>query len=730
VVIVDFRVAGFFRRADFIFSKKGSTFAFCKPMYTPEQQKKLIESTSSFLKKVAAHQMPVEQMEPLRDLIRFHEWKYYVESNPVISDTEYDRLYQALKELEERHPDLVTPDSPTQRVSSGLSKEFPEVKHLVPMLSLDNSYDEQDLIAWDERVRKLVEKEDIVYCVEPKYDGAGISLVYEKDQLIRGATRGDGSVGEDITVNLRQLRSIPLSARFSGYDIARIEIRGECLINKKSFKKINEQRLEDGLPLFANARNTASGGLRILDPKEVGRRGLEAFLYHVSVAEDPKGRDLLRGQLISHSHLIKMLHACGFKTPQQEIKICHGIEAVIREVHAFEAKRDSLDYEIDGLVIKVDDLKQQEHCGYTAHHPRWAIAFKFKAKQATTVLKQVEFQVGRTGAITPVAKLEPVELAGVTIRSISMFNEDFIQEKDLRIGDRVLIERAGDVIPYIVKSIPEARTGNEKHIHFPNTCPSCHKASLEKPEGEANWRCTNPHCPAQVVERLIHFVSKDAMDIKGLGAAILLSFVEAGLLETIPDLYHLDYNRIATMEGWKEKSIQNLKHAVEASKHQPLHRVLFGLGIRFVGETTAKKLAEAVRDIEELGDLSPEALMGMEDVGEKVAQSIYDYFHNAENLKMIASLRKSGVNMIQLKSATQQEGRLNGKTFLFTGTLHMKRSDAEKMVEENGGKILGSVSAKLNYLVVGEDAGSKLEKAKKIPSVQVISEEAFLALLP
>ncbi|MEO6165895.1 MAG: NAD-dependent DNA ligase LigA, partial [Chitinophagales bacterium] len=390
--------------------------------------------------------------------------------------------------------------------------------------------------------------------------------------------------------------------------------------------------------------------------------------------------------------------------------------------------REALAYEIDGLVIKVDDLNQQKKCGYTSHHPRWALAFKFAAKQATTVLKKVDFQVGRTGAITPVAKLEPVELAGVTISSISMFNEDFIIEKDLRIGDRVLIERAGEVIPYIVMAVTEGRSGKEQKILFPTHCPSCGEP-LFKPEGEVNWRCVNINCPAQVSERLIHFVSKDAMDIKGLGAATIQEFVDEELLKTILDIYHLDYDHIRELEGWKDKSVSNLKNGIEASKKQPLHRLIFGLGIRFIGETTAKKLAEQLHDITELKDWTQEQLMSMEDIGPKVATSLFEFFHTQANLDMIEALRRAGVNMVHEKRKQSSEGALAGKTFLFTGTLNMKRSEAEQMVEKNGGTILGSVSAKLNYLVVGEDAGSKLEKAKKSGTVIIFTEEEFLKMI-
>lgn len=701
-------------------------------MYSAEEQQKLIALTTELLKRtgvaISDKEKDASFLHQLRQVIRYHEWRYYVLSEPVIADFEYDQLFSFLKKIEDHYPETISIDSPTQRVSHDLTKEFPEVTHLVPMLSLDNSYDAEDLRLWDKRVRDLTGVEEIEYCIEPKFDGAGISVVYENDQLFRGATRGDGSVGEDITRNIKTLRSIPLSASFSTYGIYRIEIRGEALINKEAFKKLNVKRLEESLPPLANARNSASGGLRQQDPKDVADRKLEAFLYHVSFAENKNEENLLGTTLHAHSEIISLLHSLGFKTPQDELKKLKGIDAVIAACNAFEKKRESLAYEIDGLVIKVDALNLQKKCGYTSHHPRWAIAYKFAAKQATTLLKKVDFQVGRTGAITPVAKLEPVELAGVTISSISMFNEDFITEKDIRLGDRVLIERAGDVIPYIVMPVKEARSGTEEPILFPTHCPSCNEP-LHKPEGEVNWRCVNINCPAQVAERLIHFVSKDAMDIRGLGAATIQEFVDEGLLKTIPDIYHLDFEQIRKLEGWKDKSIGNLQKSIEASKKQPLHRLIFGLGIRFIGETTAKKVAEQLHDITELKDWTAEQLMSMEDIGPKVAMSLYDFFHTPSNLEMIEVLRKAGVTLVHEKRKPSADGLLAGQSFLFTGTLNMKRSAAESMVENNGGTVLGSVSSKLNYLVVGADAGSKLDKAKKLGTVIILTEDEFVKMV-
>ncbi|HWR33407.1 MAG TPA: NAD-dependent DNA ligase LigA, partial [Chitinophagaceae bacterium] len=568
----------------------------------------------------------------------------------------------------------------------------------------------------------------IEYCVEPKFDGGSISLIYENDLLIRGATRGDGVEGEEVTTNIKQIRSIPLSAKFSSYGIQQIEIRGEVLINKDNFKKHNEKIMEEGLPPLANPRNAAAGTLRIKDPSEAARRNLEAFVYHVSFYSLSRGKKT-PVELTTHEGSIQLLWDLGFRSPEKEKKVFTGIEGVIKFCNEYEIKRDDLPYEIDGMVIKLNDFALQDKIGMTSHHPRWAIAYKFKARQATTKLIDVEFQVGRTGAVTPVAKLEPVAIGGVTVSSISVHNEDYITEKDLRKGDRVLIERAGDVIPQIVKSLTDARKGNEKKIHFPKNCPVCN-SKLFKEEEEAVWRCPNIDCPAQVVERIIHFVSKDAMDIRGFGDANVRKFYELGLLKDIPGIYTLDFDKIGAMEGFGQKSIDNLQSAIVNSKTQPLHRLIYALGIRFVGETTAKTLAQAVNHLLDFKKFTLEELQNLEDVGPKVAGSIHHFFTNKDNIKLLEQLEKLGLQLKNVKKQLTTRANLAGQTFLFTGTLPtLKRNDAEAMVEENGGQILAGVSAKLNYLVVGEDAGSKLDKAKKLNTVKIISEEEFLKML-
>jgi DNA ligase (NAD+) len=696
-------------------------------MYSKALTLQLQKQTGAFIKKTNDSFLDKKEIEGLRDVLRFHEYRYYVLNDPLISDFEYDQLFKALEKLEE-DSSLVTPDSPTQRVAKGLTKDFPTVQHLVPMLSLDNSYNAEDLLDFDRKARESTGLTEIEYCVEPKFDGGSISLIYEDDHLVRGATRGNGAEGDNITTNIRQIRSIPLSAKFSEYGIQQIEIRGEVLINKNNFKKYNDQLIEQGLTPLANPRNAASGTLRIKDPKEVSRRSLEAFVYNISdftlLPKTP-----LPDKLKTHSGALTMLWEAGFRSPQKEKKVLTGIDAVVKYCTEFEATRDDLPYEIDGMVIKVNDVILQDKLGMTTHHPRWAIAYKFKARQATSKLLNVEYQVGRTGSVTPVAKIQPVPIGGVTVSSISLFNEDVIKEKDLMIGDSVLVERAGDVIPYIVKSLAELRTGTEKKIPFPKNCPVC-SSQLFKEEGEAVWRCINIECPAQVVERIIHFVSKDAMDIRGFGDANVKKFYDPGLLKDIPGIYELDFEKIGSMEGFGKKSIDNLQQAIINSKQQPLHRLIFGLGIRFVGETTAKTLAQAINHLLDLKNFTKEDLLDLQDIGPKVAGSIIHFFSNEENIAMLQKLEALGLQLKNQKKEYASGGDLEGLSFLFTGTLPtLKRGDAEAMVEENGGKIKGSVSSKLNYLVVGEDAGSKLEKAKKINTVRIISEAEFLKMI-
>ncbi len=691
-------------------------------MYTKSQIQDFQKRTNTLLKNDGS-------AEELREVLRFHEYRYYILNDPLISDTEYDGLFKKLEKLEKENPLIITPDSPTQRVGSSLNSDFVTVAHLASMLSLENSYNPDDLIAWANRLHTLADHQKISFSVEPKYDGASISLIYQNDLLVRGATRGDGSAGDDITTNIRQIGSVPLSAKFSVYGIAKIEIRGEVLLNKENFKKYNESLAEEGLAPLANPRNAAAGSLRMKDPASVRKRKLEAILYHVSFIElNKEGLEKVPQLLNTHSGILQMLAECGFRTPVNEKRVLNTIQEVVNFCLEFENKRDGLPYEIDGMVVKVNEIEIQQQVGTTTHHPRWAIAYKFKPRQATSKLLNVEFQVGRTGSITPVAKIEPVPIGGVTVSSVSLFNEGIIEEKDLRLGDTVIVERAGDVIPYIVKPLTELRTGKEKKIIFPSKCPVC-RDPLIKTEGEAVWRCVNINCEAQVVERIIHFVSKDAMDMKTFGEANVRKFFGKKIISNIPSLYSIDFEKISRLEGFKQKSINNLKSAIDNSKNQSLNRLIYGLGIRYVGETTAKTLARSVDTIFDLTNFSIEDLQQLKDIGGKVAESVFNFFHNADNIKMLKELAGKGININGDKTETAI-GKLSGLTFLFTGTLPtLKRSAAEKMAEDNGGKLLSSVSANLNFLVAGESAGGKLDKAKKIKSIKIINEEDFLNML-
>lgn len=672
-----------------------------------------------------------EIAENLRKILQFHEYRYYVANDPLISDEAYDQLFKLLQKIENENPELITTSSPTQRVGSSLNAAFKTVPHLVPMLSLENSYNAHDLLEWDRKAREIAHKEVLEYCVEPKFDGASVSLLYEDDALVRGVTRGNGMEGEEITTNIKQIRSVPLKAALSRYGLQQAEIRGEILMSKKAFKAFNEQLAEQNIPPLANPRNAASGSLRMKDPQDVAKRKLEAFLYNVSYynKNNQKVTAANESLLQTHSGILQMLWNTGFRSPVNEMKVIKGIEGVIAYCNEYENKRDDLPYEIDGMVVKVNDLDLQEKMGMTTHHPRWAMAYKFKARQATSTLRHVEFQVGRTGSITPVAKIDPVFIGGVTVGSISLFNEDVIKEKDLKLGDTVLVERAGDVIPYIVKSLADLRKGDEVDIKFPSACPVCN-SDLYKEIGEAVWRCVNIECEAQVVERMIHYVSKDAMDIKSFGEANVKKFYELGLLKDIPGIYTLDFEAIGKLPGFGNKSIDNLKSAINESKHQTLNRLIFALGIRYVGETTAKVLANAVNHLLDLQSFSIEQLQALEDVGVKVAASISTFFANEQNLEMIKQLEALGVEMNNKKNTTTGAGELAGQTFLFTGTLQqLKRAEAEEMVEKHGGKIVSGVSSKLNFLVVGTDAGSKLEKAKKIHTIKILSENEFVKLV-
>ncbi len=707
-------------------------------MFSLEEEKKNIDNAKNIIKKIDADLLkkwhkkdyyiirnPQKTIDELTEIINYADWKYYVEDNNIISDKEYDLLFLLLKILEENHPSCISDKSPTQRITKGLNTSFPSVKHLVPMLSLDNSYNAEDLKDWHLRNIKLLGNDETTfsYCVEPKYDGASISLVYEKNNFTRAATRGNGIEGDNISQNAKQIRSIPLHGNFLENQVEQIEIRGEAVIPKEKFKQLNAQLISENTQPLANPRNAASGSLRMKNPADVSKRNLAVFVYHIS---DINATIL---PYKTHYESLLFLKKLGFLTSVDNAKVFSSIEEVINFCNDFETQRDNLDFEIDGLVIKINELEIQEKIGMTSHHPRWAMAYKFKARQATSKLLQIDYQVGRTGSITPVGKIEPVFVGGVTVSSLSLFNEEIIKEKNLMLGDTILIERAGDVIPYIVKSFPELRTGSEQEISFPKHCPVC-DTFLIKPEEEAIWRCPNFLCKAQMAERMIHYVSKDALDIKGLGEANIRKFSDEGILNSLLDIYNLPYEKIKNWDGFGEKSITKMQEAIELAKQQPLHRLIFALGIRYVGETTAKVLAQSISNLKELIEKNIDELLLLDDVGIKVAQSIVDFFGNEENKKLIFELETLGQNIQNTQKEFNKEGGLSGKTFLFTGTLPtLGRKQAEEMAEAQGAKILSGVSSKLNFLVAGEAAGSKLDKAKKLGTVSIIDENTFLELL-
>lgn len=664
----------------------------------------------------------------LYDLLRFFEQQYYANNQSLISDYEYDILFEIVKKIENENQTWIADFSPTQRVGNDITNLFATVTHAVPMLSLNNSYNESDVFDFDISVKKLAEINEINYCVEPKFDGASIALTYEDDILIRAATRGNGIQGDDITPNAKAIRSIPLKVPFSKYGIKTIELRGEVMISQSHFAAMNMQREALRLPLYQNARNTVSGSLRLKNSAEIRDRNLEAFIYQIGYAIDDQKQDiLLHSNFKSHFHNIEWLSQLGFKTPNEEKKCCTNIQEAIQFIQEWEKLRDNYAYEIDGMVIKVNNLPIQQNIGATSHHPRWAVAYKFKPKSALSKLIQIDYQVGRTGAITPVAKIEPVKLAGVTVSSVSLHNEEFIKEKQIEIGDYVFVERAGDVIPYIT-GVDINKRSNTQSVVFPTHCPICNSL-LEKPENESVWRCFNTaDCPAQIEERLVHFVSKDAMNIDGLGRETILDFVSRKVIGSIVDIYTLNYEAINQWEGWKEKRILNLKNGIEASKQNELYRLIVGLGIRHCGERTAKLLSKQVSSIFDFGHWTIEQYMALQDIGPKVAETLFAYFQDQNHISLLYRLKELGVNTINQSYNTNiNDGVWSGKTILFTGTLStMKRDDAEKLAEQHGAKIASSVSKNLSILVVGESAGSKLEKAKKINTITIWSETEFL----
>lgn len=654
-----------------------------------------------------------KRMRELIELVSYHDIKYYVEDSPEVSDYEYDMLLRELRDLEERYPDLVLPDSPTQRVSGKALDEFPQVEHMVAMLSLDNCYNEDELREFDARIRKLLGGEPVEYVVELKIDGLGIALMYEDRALVRGATRGDGRIGEEVTQNMKTIKSVPLRLRPDGISTA--EVRGEVYMSKDGLRRLNKAREEAGEPLFANPRNAAAGSIRQLDPKVAASRPLDAFLYTLSYSKQPMPP--------THQECLSLMRSSGLRT-SPHTRVFSGIEEVLAHIASWESKREDLEYEIDGMVVKVNSLEQQRRLGYTAKNPRWAIAYKYPPKQMTTRLVGIDVQVGRTGALTPVAVLEPVQVGGVTVTHATLHNEDEVRRKDLRVGDHVLIERAGEVIPQVVKPIIEKRTGSEKEFRMPGSCPVCGSKAVRE-EGEAIRRCVNASCPAQVKERLRHFCSRDAMDIEGVGPALVDQLVEGGLVNDVADLYDLTKEVLLGLEGIAERSSQNIMRAIRGSTDREFPRVLFALGIRHVGRTTANDLADAFGGMEGLMSASKEELSKVEGVGDVVAGAIRDFCENPSNRKLVDRLREAGLSM---RSAPRSKGPLAGKLFLFTGELDsMARSEAEETVQKLGGKVSSSVTKSTDFVVVGRDPGSKLEKARKMGKT-VLDEDAFLRM--
>ncbi len=693
----------------------------------------LLTLTRSVLAKADRPAQPTEYAQ-LTELLRLHERQYYVLDSPLISDQEYDILYKRLQALEAEHPELIAPDSPTQRVGSDLTTDFASVEHLVPMLSLANSYNLEDLQDWESSVRRYLNLSDddtpLAYAVEPKYDGGSVALIYENNFLVRGATRGNGAAGEEITNNVRALPTVPLQADFASLGMHTVELRGEALIRKDRFASLNAAREEEGKEVFANPRNAATGALRMKDAAETAARRLDIFVYQLGYGVDAAGNDQVQA-LQSHFASVETLGRLGFLVPGEYMRRCHTIEEVAEFCAKMEADRPSLPYELDGMVVKVDELSLQARLGSTSHHPRWAIAYKFSAQQATSTLERIDYQVGKNGSITPVARITPVALAGVTVSNVSLHNEDFIRDKDIRIGDTVLVERAGDVIPYIVKTLAECRDGTQQEVEWPRVCPECQEP-IVRPEGEARWLCVNNDCPAQVMARLKHHVSKHAMDIDGLGEKQLERFRDLGFIQSLPDIYRLPYEDILALEGFKEKSIANLRSAIEQAKQNPIYRLLVGLSIHHVGQKASKQLAEQVEDLRELGDWPPERFMAIHGMGETVADNVLAWFGLAHNREMLDELASLGVNMKQTEEdrpvAVAEDAAFTGKTILFTGTLRsIGRKEAQALAEAAGARNVSSVSSKLDILVVGEKAGSKLKKAQSLGSIKVMSEEEFLA---
>jgi DNA ligase (NAD+) len=661
--------------------------------------------------------------------IRSHDHAYYVLAQPTIGDQQYDRLYHQLLDLEQEFPELISPDSPSQRVGGEPLKAFKPVQHLQPMLSLDNTYSQEELREFVNRVQRLLPEQKLHWVVEPKVDGVAINLRYENGVFACGATRGDGTTGDDITSNLRTIRSIPARLKTVGAAPPVIlEVRGEVFLTKTGFEKLNAERKAAGEDTFANPRNAAAGSLKQLDPRMVAKRPLDIILY---------GTGRVEGAAVhpqNHSGVLEWLKALGFKTPER-VWHCDSAEELVPAIDELDKLRRKFAYETDGAVVKLNSFAQRERAGFTSKAPRWAIAYKYAAEQADTLLKAVTIQVGRTGALTPVAELEPVFLAGSTISRATLHNQDYIRQKDIRVGDTVTIEKAGEVIPAVVDVVLTKRTGKEIPFRFPQTCPEC-GSKISRAAGNAEgdegavWRCGNPDCPAQVRGRIEHWCARGAMDIEGGGEVLACQLVSSGLVRDVAELYGLKLSEIANLERMGEKSAQNFLDGIEQSKKRDLWRMLYGLGIFHVGAGVAKALGRCFATLDDIFAASVEHLTDCEDVGEVIAQSIVQWHGDDRNRKLIERLRKAGLNFkSELYQPRAKAGAFAGKTFVLTGTLpNLKREEAAAKIEALGGKVSGSVSKKTDYVVAGEDAGSKLEKAQKL-GVKIIDEKEFLKLV-
>lgn len=661
-----------------------------------------------------------KEAEELREKIRRHEYLYYVEDAPEITDAKFDLLMNRLKEIEAAYPELGTLDSPTVRVGGTPREGFTTVRHARAMLSLDNAFSFDALRDWDGRVREGSGREDIEYIAEHKFDGLSISLQYEDGVLVRGVTRGDGTTGEDVTPNVKTVRSIPLRMDDAAVKKLKLpksfEVRGEILMTRKAFEVLNRQQEEAGGKIFVNARNSAAGSLRVLDPAITRQRKLDFFAYYLYV--DGKA------PFAKHSDSLEALKKLHFRA-SDDWKCCDGIEAVVKYCESWDAKREKLAYEIDGVVIKVNSTALQNELGFTAKAPRWAIAFKYPARQETTVVNGIIVQVGRTGTLTPVAMLEPVQVGGVTVSRSTLHNMDEIERLGLRIGDTVLIERAGEVIPHVLKVVKEGK--NRRAFKMPAKCPECGSA-IHKAEGEVAYRCVNAACPAKRKESLLHFAGRHAMDIDGLGDKIVDQLVDKGLVKDVADLYSLKLDQVANLERMAEKSAQNLLDEIAASKKQPLSRLIYALGMRFVGERTGQLLAENFGSLEELEEAKAEDLEKVTEVGPKVSESIVEFFSEPANRKLIKKLHAAGVRPTAEKREIKSQ-KFAGKSFVFTGALERRsREEAGELVQQHGGKLSGSVSKKTDYVVVGADPGSKYDKAKEL-GVTILTESEFEKLV-